>query len=114
MELFGPSPTEVKANTWNSYSVYFASPVTSLIRFSPPFIINFNGGPTESFFLYSSLNPFMFPCLAFLGGNCQDAEILVDVLATTVKPLGACEGTEIKKSNKIYFSKDLRKDTCWQ
>ena len=102
MELFGPSPTEVKANTWNSYSVYVASPMTSLIRFPPPFIINFNDGPREPFFLYNSLNPVMFPCLAFSGGNCQDAVILVDVLATTVKPLGACEGTEIKK-NKIKF-----------
>ena len=36
------------------------------------------------------------PCLAYSGGNCQDAVILVDVLAATVKPLGACEGTEIK------------------
>jgi len=35
----------------------------------------------------------MFPCLAFSGGKYQDAEILVDVLAATVKPLGACEGT---------------------
>jgi len=38
----------------------------------------------------------IFPCLAYFGGNCQDAVILVEVLAVTVKPLGACEGTEIK------------------
>ena len=93
MELFGPSPAEVKANTWNSYSENFASPLTSLIRFSPPFIVNFNGDPAEYFFLYNSLNPVMFPCLVFSGGNCQDAVILVDVFAATVKPLGACEGT---------------------
>ena len=94
--------------------------MTSLIRFSPPFIINFNGGPTECFFLYNSLNPVMFPCLAFSGGNCQDAVILVDVLATTVKPLGACEGTERVKfillkqrlffNFHINFSKDFLKD----
>ena len=48
----------------------------------------------------------MFPCLAFSGGNCQDAVILVYELATTVKPLGACEGTEIKKS-KIYYAKNV-------
>ena len=28
VELFGPSPAEVKANTWNSYSVYLSSLVT--------------------------------------------------------------------------------------
>ena len=38
----------------------------------------------------------MFPCLAYSGGNCQDAVILVDVLAVTAKPLGGCEGTESK------------------
>ena len=39
----------------------------------------------------------MFPCLAFSGGNSQDAAILVEELAVTVKLLGACEGTEIFK-----------------
>ena len=28
--LFCPSPAEVRANTWNSYSVYFLRPVTFL------------------------------------------------------------------------------------
>ena len=51
--------------------------------------------PAESFFLWNSLNPVIIPCLAFSGGDCQDAVILVDVLAITVKPLGACDGTEI-------------------
>ena len=54
------------------------------------------GSPAESFFLWNSLNPVIIPCLAFSGGNCQDAVILVDVLAATVTPLGACDGTEIK------------------
>ena len=38
----------------------------------------------------------MFPCRAYAGGNCQDALMLVDVMAATVKLLGAWEGTEIK------------------
>ena len=41
----------------------------------------------------------MFPNLPNSGGNCQDAVRLVDELATTIKLLGACEGTEIKKRN---------------
>ena len=40
----------------------------------------------------------MFP---FSGGTSQDAVILVDDLAVTVKLLGACEGTEIFKYNKM-------------
>ena len=42
----------------------------------------------------------LLPCLAIFGGNCQEAVILVEELAVTVKSLGACEGTEIKKKNK--------------
>ena len=46
----------------------------------------------------------MFPCLPFSGGNCQDAVILVDVLAATVKPLGAFEGTvEMKYNNPLLL-----------
>ena len=37
------------------------------------------------------------PCPAFSGGNCQDAVILVEELAVTVKLLGACEGIEMFK-----------------
>ena len=37
----------------------------------------------------------MIPFLESAGGNCQDAVILVEELALTVKPLGGCEGTEI-------------------
>ena len=48
----------------------------------------------------------MFPCLAFSGGNSQDAVILVDVLAATVKPLGACDGTaEIHVYQSNLFDK---------
>ena len=39
----------------------------------------------------------ILPCLAISGGNCQEAVILVEELAVKVKPLGGCEGTEIKK-----------------
>ena len=42
----------------------------------------------------------IFPFLAFSGGNSQDAVILVEELAVTVKLLGACEGTEIFKYKK--------------
>ena len=39
----------------------------------------------------------MIPCLAYSGGSCQEAVILVELLAITVKLLGACDGTEISK-----------------
>ena len=39
----------------------------------------------------------MIPCLAFTGGNCQDAVILVEELAVKVKLLGAFDGTEFMK-----------------
>jgi len=35
----------------------------------------------------------MFPFLESSGGSCQDASILVEVLAVTEKFLGAFEGT---------------------
>ena len=35
------------------------------------------------------------PCLAKTGGNCQEAVILVEELAVTLKAVGGCEGTEI-------------------
>jgi len=37
----------------------------------------------------------IIPCLPYFGGNCQDAAILVDNVAATVKLPGAWEGTEI-------------------
>ena len=39
----------------------------------------------------------MIPFLESSGGNCQDAIILVEVLAARVKPLGGCEGAAVKK-----------------
>ena len=39
----------------------------------------------------------MTPFLLSSGGNCQDAVILVELLAVTVKPLGAAEGAAIEQ-----------------
>ena len=63
---------------------------------------------SEPFLLKYNLNPVIFPCLELTGGSCQDAKILVEVIAVTVNPLGAFEGTRIKKqTNKknmtIFF-----------
>ena len=35
----------------------------------------------------------MIPFLESSGGNCQDAVIVVEFLAVTVKFVGGCEGT---------------------
>ena len=43
----------------------------------------------------------MIPFLESSGGNCQDAIILVEVLAARVKLLGGSEGTAIKKFHMI-------------
>ena len=39
----------------------------------------------------------MTPFLESAGGNCQDAVILVELLAVTEKLLGAFEGTAVKR-----------------
>ena len=52
----------------------------------------------DSFSLKYNLNPVIFPFLEPNGGSCQDAEILVDVIALTVNPLGASEGTGVKQT----------------
>ena len=49
--LFGPSPAEVRANTWNSYSVYFLSPVTSLDIIIALLVILTVGGSVEPLIL---------------------------------------------------------------
>ena len=54
----------------------------------------------QPFLLKYNLNPVIFPCLESTGGSCQDAKILVEVIAVTVNPLGAFEGTRIKKTKK--------------
>ena len=50
LELLGPSPTEEKANTWNSYSVYFRRPVTVFVKVVP-LISSVLADPAEPFFL---------------------------------------------------------------
>ena len=49
--LLGPSPTEVNANTSNSYSVYSSSPVTTFVRVDPPLMVILVDDPEELFFL---------------------------------------------------------------
>ena len=49
---------------------------------------------SEPSFLMNILNPIMVPCLESGDGGCQDAMIAVDVLAVTLKLLGAFDGTE--------------------
>ena len=47
--LFGPSPLEVSANTWNSYSVNLSSPVTFLLNIDPLPINNTVADPPPFF-----------------------------------------------------------------
>lgn len=42
----------------------------------------------------------MIPFLDFSGGNCQDARILEDDCAITVKLLGAWEGAKLWRNNQ--------------
>ena len=55
----------------------------------------------------------MFPCLASAGGNCQDAVILVEELALTVKLVGAFEGTAIGKV-KCYVQLEVWHRFCFE
>lgn len=38
----------------------------------------------------------MIPCLAYSGGNCHDAVMLVEDFAITAKLPGGCDGTKAK------------------
>ena len=49
----------------------------------------------------------MIPFLESSGGNCQDAIILVEVLAARVKLLGGSEGTAIKKFHMIIYEMEI-------
>ena len=102
VELFGPSPTEVKAKTWNSYSVYFRRPVTVFVKVVP-LISSELSDPAEPFLLKNSLNPLIIPLLESAGGSCQLAVILVEETAVTVKLSGGWKGTEIQQQ-KIWMS----------
>ena len=101
--LFGPSPTEVKANTLNSYFVYLESPMTSVVRTALSLISSMVCEPEDPF-LKNNLNPLIIPFQSFAGGNCQDAVIMVEDFAVTVKTLGAAEGTAIEQIYVHYFS----------
>lgn len=52
--------------------------------------------PGEPFLWKNNLNPLITPCLKSSGGKCQDAAILVEELAGTIKLAGAREGTAIE------------------
>ena len=45
----------------------------------------------------------MIPFLESAGGNCQDAVILVEELAVTVKLVGDPEGTAIGKRKILHY-----------
>lgn len=53
------------------------------------------GASKEPFFLKKTLNPVMSLFMGSSGGSVQDADILVEVLAATVRLAGGWDGTEI-------------------
>ena len=66
--------------------------MTTFFRVDVLLIVIWVNVPEEPFSLYNSLNPVMIPFLSSAGGNCQDASILVEVLAVRDMLLGACVG----------------------
>ena len=50
-ELSGPSPWDVKANTWNSYSVYLSRPLITPEKVVPPLLVSTCIDPINPFFL---------------------------------------------------------------
>ena len=66
--------------------------MTTLVRVDPLLTVIWVNESEEPFFLKNSLNPVMIPFLSSAGGNCQDASILVEVLAVRDKLLGAPVG----------------------
>lgn len=103
-ELFGPSPAEVKANIWNSYSVYLTSPVKSLVLVAPLLIVVTFARPRKLFLFKNNLNPVMIPFLEPTGGNCQDTLTIVEVTAVTVTLLGGCDGTAIEIMKHLLYN----------
>ena len=87
--------------------MYLSRPLTTLEEGAPPLIIDTFIASINPCCLWNNLNPVMFPCMEFAGGNCQDAVMLVEELAIRVKLLGACEGTEIKKITTYKFADNL-------
>ena len=55
-------------------------------------IMIFNEPEAELFLLKNSLNPVIIPCVEYAGGSFQDAAILVEDSAVTVKLPGAWLG----------------------
>ena len=47
------------------------------------------------------MNPVIIPFLKSAGGNCQDAVIIVEVTAVTLKLLGAFNGAAIGKMKDL-------------
>ena len=92
--LAGPFPTDEKANTWNSYSVYLPRPVTSLVRVELLAIVTEVSGSEEFLILNSSLNPKSTPWRESAGGSCQDVRTLVEVRAVTLKLVGLWLGAK--------------------
>ena len=77
--------------------MYFTSPVTSLVLADPLFIVVTVAAPRELFLLKNNLNPVMIPFLEPTGGNCQEALMIVEVIAVTMKLLGGCDGAAINE-----------------
>ena len=69
--------------------------MTILVKVFPSLKGTVIADPAKPFFLENSLNPLMIPFLESSGGSCQDALMIVEVCAATVKLVGACEGTGI-------------------
>ena len=86
--LAGPLPTDEKANTLNSYSVYLSKPSTSRVRVELLVMVTEFSVSEEFLILYSSLNPKSRPCRESAGGRCQDVRTLVEVRAVTLKLVG--------------------------
>ena len=75
-----------------------SNPLTVFVRIEALSISKIVVESLEPFLLTNNLNPVMIPCLKSSGGSCQDAEILVEVIAVTAKPLGGSVGAEIKRN----------------
>ena len=77
--------------------MYFTSPVTSLVLADPLLIVVTVAAPRELFLLKNNLNPVMIPFLEPTGGNCQEALMIVEVIAVTKQLLGGCDGATINE-----------------
>ena len=76
--------------------MYLSSPVTTVVNVFLRLIFKWVADPGEPFLWKNNLNPLITPFLKSSGGKCQDAAILVEELAGTIKLAGAREGTAIE------------------